>query len=72
MKTIYFNELGYMSKTQCVKIKQIMEGTTFMNFKVDYSNNCGNCTLICSTDYEADESKIRWFFLSALIGKLTL
>ena len=74
MKTteIYFEELGYMTANQCEVIKTVMEGQTFMSFHVSYSNCCGNCTLICSTEYEATETEIRNFFLSALIGKMAM
>lgn len=74
MKTtkIYFEDLGYMTKTQCENIKRVMDGATFMNFEVSYSNCCGNCTLICSTNYEASETEIRSFFLGALIGKMSM
>jgi hypothetical protein len=74
MKTteVYFEELGYMSKSTCEKIKGIMDGKTYMDFEVSYSNYAGNCTLICSTTYEASESEIKNFFLSALIQNMVL
>ncbi len=74
MKTteIYFEELGYMTANQCETIKTVMEGQTFMSFHVGYSNCCGNCTLICSTEYEAPDAEIRNLFLSALIGKMAM
>ena len=74
MKTteIYFEELGYMTANQCATIKRVMEGQTYMNFQVNCSNYAGNCTLMCSTTYEASETEIRNFFLSALISKMAM
>ena len=49
-----------------------MNGQTYMNFEVNWSNYAGNCTLMCSTTYEASETEIRNFFLSALISKMAM
>ena len=74
MKTteIWFEELGYMTKTQCENIKKVMNGKTYMNFEVIYSSFAGNCTLGCKTNYEASKSEIKNFFLSALIGNMAM
>jgi hypothetical protein len=47
-----------------------MDGTTFMHFKVHYSNWAGNCTLIVDTDYEATEEEIKNFFISAAFDRM--
>ena len=67
MKEYVFDELGYFGKQTCEKIKKAMEGRTFMNFKVGYSNCAGNCTLIISTDYEDNEEHIKNFFLACCL-----
>ena len=36
-------------------LKAKFDGKTFMNFKIGYSNQAGNCTLIVSTDYQDTE-----------------
>lgn len=74
MKTteIYFEDLGYMTTTQCNNIKKVMNGKTYMNFEVIYSNFAGNCILGCKTNYEASESEIKKFFLSSLIGNMAI
>ena len=74
MKTteIFFEELGYMSKNQCENIKKVMNGKTYMNFEVIYSNFAGNCILGCKTNYEASESEIKNFFLASLIGNMAM
>ena len=71
-KEIYFDELGYMPATMCEKIKKVMDGRTYMNFEVIYSNYAVNCTLGCKTSYEASESEIRNFFLACLIGSMAM
>ena len=41
---------GYFDETQCKAIKEKMQGKTFFNFNISYSNCAGNCTLIISSD----------------------
>lgn len=65
MKEYVFAELGFFSPMTCEKIKKAMDGRTFMNFKVEYSNCAGNCTLFILTDYEGTEEEIKNFFISA-------
>lgn len=65
-----FAELGYFSKQTCEKIKKAMDGKTFMNFKVEYSNCAGNYTLIICTDYEDTEENIKNFFLHCVLEVL--
>lgn len=69
---VYFKELGYLTEFECKKIQSVMQGKTYMNFDVSYSNYAGNCTLIASTDYDASEQDIKAFFLSALVRLLIL
>lgn len=42
MKEYVFTELGFFTKDSCERIKKAMDGRTFMNFKVEYSNCAGN------------------------------
>lgn len=70
MKEYVFTELGYFSKQTCEKIKKAMDGRTFMNFKVEYSNCAGNYTLIICTDYEGTEENIKNFFLHCVLEVL--
>lgn len=42
---------GYFTEDQANKIRERMQGKTYLNFNVDYSNQNGNCKLIVSTDY---------------------
>lgn len=70
MKEYVFTELGYFSKEVCEKIKKAMDGKTFMNFKVEYSNCAGNCTLFICTDYEDTEENIKNFFINAAFSYL--
>ena len=67
MKEYVFNELGYFTESDCKRIAAAMNGTTFMNFVVTWSNCAGNCTLIVETDHEASEQEIKNFFLSAAL-----
>lgn len=70
MKEYVFTELGFFTKDSCERIKAAMDGRTFMNFKVEYSNCAGNCTLIICTDYEDTEENIKNFFLHCALESL--
>ena len=51
---------GYFTKTQCERIKAKMQGKTFFNFDISYSNVSGNCKLIIRSkneNYTAEELK---------------
>lgn len=67
MKEYVFSELGYFTETTCKRIKNAIEGKTFMNFKISWSNCAGNCTLIIATDYEETEQEIKNFFLACAL-----
>lgn len=71
MKEYIFEELGYFCEPDCKKIQEAMNGKTYMNFQVSYSNYASNCTLIVRTDYEDTEEHIKNFFLHCLITELT-
>ena len=68
MKQYVFTELGYFDESTCKAIKEEMDGKTFMNFNVTYSNCAGNCTLIIETDYEDTEAEIKAMFLNCALG----
>lgn len=67
MREYVFEELGYFTESTCKRIKAAMDGKTFMNFEVCWSNFAGNCTLIIKTDYEETEQKIKNFFLNVAL-----
>lgn len=71
MKKEYtFEELGYFTESTMEKIKEIMDGESFMNFEVAWSNCAGNCTLIVKTDYEDTEENIKGMFLAFALNLL--
>lgn len=70
MKEYVFTELGFFTKDICERIKKAMDGRTFMNFKISWSNCAGNCTLIVATDYNDTEEHIKQFFLFAALSEL--
>lgn len=70
MKEYVFTELGFFTKDSCERIKKAMDGKTFMNFTVKYSNCAGNYTLIICTDYEDTEENIKNFFLHCALEAL--
>lgn len=70
MKEYLFTELGFFTKDSCERIKKAMDGRTFMNFKISWSNCAGNCTLIVATDYNDTEEHIKSFFLYAALTEL--
>ena len=71
MKEYWFENLGFFSEETCKKIKEKLDGKSFMKFEVIYSNCAGNCTLGVKTSYEDCENTIRNFFLYCLISELT-
>ena len=56
MKEYIFSELGYLSVQDCEAIATALNGKSFMNFKVSYSNYAGNCTLIVVVDENTAET----------------
>jgi hypothetical protein len=72
MKEYIFTELGFFTVSQCEKLKQQLEGKTFMKFKIKWSNQAGNCTLIIATDYDETEQEIKNFFLSFALYQLAM
>lgn len=72
MKEYILSELGFRTVSECRKITDVMEGKTFMKFHVSFSSVCGNCMVIISTNYNAEESYIKQFFISALVSNLLI
>ena len=56
MREYSFTELGYLSAQDCESIAIALNGKSFMNFKVTYSNYAGNCTLIVVVDENTAET----------------
>lgn len=67
MKQYVFTELGYFDERTCKAIKEEMDGKTYMNFNVGWSNCAGNCTLIVETDYDDAEAEIKNMFLHCVL-----
>ena len=67
MKEYSFSELGYLSARDCEALATALNGKSFMNFKVSYSNWTGNCTLIVAVDTtiaeQHTEAEIRSMFM---------
>lgn len=60
---------GYFTESQAKKLKEKMQGKSYLNFSVEYSNENGNCTLIVSTDYyEENEFNTKEEFEQVLHG----
>ena len=71
MKKEYtFEELGYFAERECKAIKDSLQGYSYMNFDISWSNWAGNCTLLVATDYEAEEKEIKDFFLHCALGMI--
>lgn len=67
MKEYSFSELGYLSARDCESLATALNGKSFMDFKVSYSNYAGNCTLIVAVDEttaeQYTEAEIRSMFM---------
>lgn len=64
MREYSFPEFGYLSKTDCEALATALNGKSFMNFQVRYSNYAGNCTLIVEADADDySEEEVKSMFL---------
>lgn len=63
-------DLGYFGESECQKIKEKLEGKTYMNFHISWSNCCGNCTLIVGTECDETVEEIRTMFLHVALVNL--
>ena len=70
MREYVFEELGYFLETECNAIKDALQGKSYMKFDISWSNVCGNCTLIVSTDYEDEPQNIKNFFLNLALSEI--
>ncbi len=71
MKKEYtFEELGYFAERECQALKDCLQGFSYMDFDIKWSNYAGNCTLIVATDYEAEEKEIKDFFLHCALSMI--
>lgn len=70
MKEYVFTELSFFTEKECENIKKKLDGKTYMNFSIKWSNLAGNCTLIVRTDYEGTEESIKRFFLHVALSEL--
>lgn len=49
MKEYTFEELGYFTERECQAIKDSLQGHSYTNFDIVWSNQAGNCILILRT-----------------------
>ena len=57
-------DLGNITtKEQAEKIKAVLNGKTYMNFRVEISRVAYGYPVLVSTDYEADEKEIMGFII---------
>lgn len=77
MKEYIFTELGYFTEKECENIKNALDGKTYMNFSIAWSNFqhsltmcAGNCILIVRTDYDDTEENIKRFFFHVALSEL--
>jgi hypothetical protein len=53
-------ELGNLgSESQAEKVKNALQGKTYMNFKVQYSPDAGNYPTVVFTDYTDNEDAVK-------------
>lgn len=56
---------SYYTERQCKKVKEKLQGKTFFDFDITYSNDAGNCSLIVRsniTGYTPEELKEMFIF----------
>lgn len=62
---------GYFTKGQCEQIIKKMQGKSFFDFKISYSNNAGDCTLIVRSNTPGYTSQeLKDMFIYCCIGEL--
>lgn len=62
-----FNELGFFTKKSCENIKAMMEGKTFYQYHVGWSNEAGNCSLVVDAVCDKEDIELaKQHFLSML------
>jgi len=67
MKEYWFTELGYFTEGVMKAVKKKMDGKTFMNFNVGWSNCAGNCVLFVKSEKDMPEDEVKNMFLHVLI-----
>ena len=71
MREYVFDELGYFSADDCKALATALDGKTFMNFKVCFSNYAGNCTIIVEADAsEYTEADVKTMFMYVALTTL--
>lgn len=70
MKEYTFEELGYFAERECQAIRDCLQGYSYMNFDITWSNQAGNCILILRTDYVDTPENIKAFFLHCALGQI--
>lgn len=66
-----FEELGYLSEVACKTLEKVMNGKSFYDFKVKYSNFAGNCTLIVRSENEGVQpDEVGTMFLHCSVEEL--
>ena len=75
---LYLDELGYFTKSEVEELQRLLDGKSFMKFKIGYSfyNGYANCKLILkinNENYEKDDPQcIKNFFYSYVLSQLAL
>lgn len=63
---------GYFTKDQCEQIIKKMQGKSFFDFKISYSNNAGDCTLIVRSNMHGYTSQeLKDMFIYCCISELS-
>jgi hypothetical protein len=69
-KTIILSNLGFFTEGQCKRIKEKLQGKTYMDFDITWSNEAGNCTLIVRTEYDGTFEEIKSMFFNLVLSSL--
>lgn len=71
MREYVFDEFGYFSADDCKALATALDGKTFMNFKVRFSNYAGNCTIILEADApEYTEADVKTMFMHVALSTM--
>ena len=61
---------GYFSKKQCERIKEQMQGKTYMNFNIEYGGMAGNNQIIITSNEDISDKELKKMFIHYALNLL--
>lgn len=61
---------GFYSTKQCQRIKEKLQGRTFMNFDVQYGGVAGNNSILITSNEECDEKELQHMIMFFILNEI--